>query len=170
MNIWGLGMGLEIVLSDLDDGLCGYYDHATETVHINSRLSARERRATLVHEMIHWERGDEPTDSLPVHMAREVEVDHETARRLISFPQLMWAMTYFGSGQLACEVLDVEPSVYLSRILAMTRLEQIILDVCAVQCIGIRSELAQSAGGEPALLNLPRVVDERIPDGFELVA
>lgn len=163
-------MGLEVVLSDLGEGLCGYYDHASETVHINERLSATERRCTLVHELIHWERGDEPTDNLSVHTAREVEVDHEAARRLISFPQLMWAMTYHGSGYLACETLDVEPGVYMSRLLAMTRLEQIIFDVCALQCIGIKSSTALSAGSSPALLNLPRVVDERILDGFELVA
>lgn len=163
-------MGLEIVLSDLGEGLCGYYEHATETVYINERLSMRDRRCTLVHELIHWERGDQPTDNLSVHTAREVEVDHETARRLISFPQLMWAMTYHGNGRAAADTLDVEPGIYLSRLLAMTRLEQIIFDVCALQCIGIRSELALTAGSEPALLNLPRVVDERILDGFELVA
>jgi hypothetical protein len=164
-------MGLEVVLEDLGEDLCGFYDHATETVYINRRLSIRDRRCTLVHELIHWERGHEPTDNLSRHTAREVEVDHEAARRLISFPQLMWAMTYFGtgSGNAAAEALDVEPSAYLSRVLAMTRLEQVILDVCALQCIGIRSELALSAGSEPALLNLPRVVDERILDGIDCV-
>lgn len=163
-------MGLGIVLSDLGDGLDGFYEHSTETVYINQRLPMRGRRAALVHEMIHWERGDQPTDNLSVHTAREVEVDHETARRLISFPQLIWAMTYYGTGYAACDTLDVDPSIYLSRILAMTRLEQIIFDVCALQCIGMRSELALTAGEQPALLNLPRVVDERILDGLELVA
>lgn len=159
-------MGLEVVLSDLGDGLCGYYDHATETVHINSRLSIRDRRCALVHELIHWERGDQPTDSLPVHTAREVEVEHEAARRLITFPQLIWAITYYGAGGAGADTLDVEPAVYISRIMAMTRLEQIVFDVCAMQCIGVRSDLALSAGSEPALLNLPRVVDERILDGI----
>lgn len=163
-------MGLEVVLEDLGNELCGYYDHATETVHINSRLSIRERRTTLVHELIHWERGDQPTDSLSVHTAREVEVEHESARRLISFPQLIWAITYYGAGGAGAEALDVDLSVYISRIMAMTRLEQIIFDVCAMQCIGIKSSTALSAGSSPALLNLPRVVDERILDGFELVA
>lgn len=144
----------------------GFYEHDTETVYINERLTMRGRRCTLVHETIHWERGDESTDNLSIHTAREVEVDHEAARRLISFPQLIWAMTYHGNGRKACDTLDVDPAVYLSRILAMTRLEQIIFDVCALQCIGIRSELALTAGSEPALLNLPRVVDERILDGF----
>ena len=166
-------MGPEVVLEDLGDSLCGYYDHDTETVYINSRSSMRERRCTLVHEMIHWERGDATTNDLAVHTAREVEVEHEAARRLISFPQLMWAMTYFGSGQLAADMLDVDPPVYLSRILAMTRLEQVIFNVCALQCIGIKTSAALAAGGEPALLGLPRVVDERILDGrddFAVVA
>jgi hypothetical protein len=158
-------MGLEIVLEDLGSELCGFYEHSTETIYINSRLPLRERRCTLVHELIHWERGHEPTDNLAVHTAREVEVDHEAARRLISFPQLMWAVSYFGGGGAGAEVLDVDPGIYIARILAMTRLEQVIFDVCVLQCIGIRSELALSAGDQPALLNLPRVVDERILDG-----
>lgn len=162
-------MGLEIVLEDLGEGLCGFYDHATETVHINSRLTLEQRRCTLVHELIHWERGHEPTDDLAKHMAREVEVDHETARRLVSFPQLMWAITYFGPGGAGSGSLGVCASIYMSRILAMTRLEQIIFDVCAMQCIGVRTELALSAGCSPALLNLPHVVDERILDVVECV-
>lgn len=163
-------MGLEVVLSDLGEGLCGYYDQATETVYINERLSMRERRTTLVHELIHWERGHAPVDDLSRHTAREMEVDHEAARRLISFPQLMWAITYYGSGYPALDALEVEPGTFVSRMLAMTRLEQVIFDVCAMQCIGMKSSTALSAGSSPALLNLPRVVDERILDGFELVA
>lgn len=162
-------MGLEVVLSDLGEDLCGYYDHATETVHINSRLSLMERRCTLVHELIHWERGDDPTDNLGAYMAREVEVDHETARRLVSLPQLMWVITYFGPGGAGAGSLGVCASIYISRIMAMTRLEQIIFDVCAMQCIGVRTELAFSAGCSPALLNLPFVVDERILDAVECV-
>lgn len=160
-------MSIHVVLEDLGPDLCGYYEHETRTVHINSALPLRERRTTLVHELIHAERAHEPVDNLAVHMAREVEVEHEAARRLISFPQLMWAVTYHGAGGGGTSALDVEPCVYIARILAMTRMEQIIFDVCALQCIGVKTEMALSAGEHPALLNTAYRVDGRILDASD---
>lgn len=157
-------MGLNVVLDVMDEGLCGYYDKATETVYINRALDARGRRSTLVHELIHWERGHGPTDSLPEYLARDIEVEHETARRLISFPALVWAVTSYGSEKERSEALDVDVALYHARVLAMNRLEQLVFDVCALRCIGVNTELALTAGNQPALLNLPHVLDERILD------
>lgn len=128
----------------------------------------RARRSTLVHELIHWERGHGPTDNLAEYLARDIEVEHEAARRLISFPALMWAATYFDSTLARCEALDVDATIFHSRLMAMTRLEQIVMEVCALRCIGLMSEVALSAGERPALLDLPYAFDERILDEVEM--
>ena len=161
-------MGPEVVLGGLEDGLCGYYDHATETVHINRALDMRGRRCTLVHELIHWEQGHEPVDDLAVHTAREVNVEREAARRLVSLPALIWAWTTYANPRASSEGLEVDHQVLMSRFLAMTPAEQIIFDVCAMRCIGVRSELALSAGDAPALLNVPNMWDERIIDAVDV--
>jgi hypothetical protein len=157
-------LGIKVVVGDIGPELCGYYDHSTRTVHISESLSVRERHCTLVHELIHAERGHETALTLPQHLAREIDVEQETARRLISLPQLMWAVTYYGAGGTGCAGLGVPPEMYYSRVLGMTKAEQVIFEVCAMQCIGVRSEVALSAGNAPALLNHPWVVDERVLD------
>lgn len=168
-SLWGTGlnMGPNVVLGDLEAGMCGYYDHATETVHINRALNMRERRCTLVHELIHWEQGHEPVDNLAEHTAREVNVEREAARRLISFPALVWAWTRHMDARRSAEGLDVDMQVLFSRILAMTPAEQVIFDVCATRCIGVRTETALTAGDAPELLNDPNKWDERIFDAVE---
>lgn len=161
----GTVLGIKVVVENIGPDLCGYYDHTTQTVYISEALSPRERHCTLVHELIHAEQGHEPAGSLPEHLAREIMVEQETARRLISFPQLMWAVTYHGSGITTAEALGVPPEVYFSRILAMTRAEQIVFEVCGMQCIGVRTEQAMSAGDHPAILDHALDVDERVRNG-----
>lgn len=160
-------MGPNVVLGDLEQGMCGYFDKGTDTVHINKALTMRERRCTLVHELIHRERGHDPANTLAEHTAREVSVEWETARRLISFPALLWAMTRHLECHRSADALEVDAHMLITRILAMTPAERVLFDVCALRCIGVRSELAVSAGNAPELLNDPNMWDERIFDAVE---
>jgi hypothetical protein len=125
------------VFADLPDGACGYYDNTDGRVYVHKGLSRTMKRCTEVHEAIHKEFQHGPVDTEPERVSREIAVERLTARQLIVFPSLMTAMSRFPKDPVnAARYLQVDLDVYLSRILGLTHLEQVILEVCCGFCIG----------------------------------
>lgn len=68
-----------------DRGQCVFHGDGTVTIHLDPRLSRRERRCVLAHELVHAERGvgyGRGTPSGLVEVEERV-VWRETARRLV---------------------------------------------------------------------------------------
>lgn len=63
----------------------------TSTIHLDVRLSRRERRCTLSHELVHEERGIAYTSSTPRRLMEieERAVSREAARRLVPPDELL---------------------------------------------------------------------------------
>lgn len=51
---------LEVSLHALPDGYLGYYHRPSNTIHLDNRLTPVEARCTLAHELVHYERHDDP--------------------------------------------------------------------------------------------------------------
>lgn len=125
------------VFADLPDGACGYYDNADGRVYVDKRLSRTMQRCTEVHEQIHREFQHGPVDTEPERVSREIAVERRTAREMINFPCLMRALTRHPKDPVAAaRDLQVDLGVYMTRILGLTHLEQVILETCGGFCIG----------------------------------
>lgn len=76
---------LEWTFLRCDRGLWELHHDGTATIHLDPRLSRRERRCVLAHELIHDERRFGYTDSTPRPLVELEErvVWRETARRLV---------------------------------------------------------------------------------------
>lgn len=70
-------------------GLAGYWDQGRDVIVINSRLTARSRRATLEHERVHRERGDSRCPDPWFDKKQELAVEREAARRLIPIEEII---------------------------------------------------------------------------------
>jgi Zn-dependent peptidase ImmA (M78 family) len=78
-----------LIYRPMATGLNGYYVLATHTIHINNRYDAATQRATLVHELIHAERGDTACCNQWFEAKQEHAVEREAARRLITVEGLI---------------------------------------------------------------------------------
>lgn len=125
------------VFADLPDGACGYYDNTDGRIYVHKGTSRTMQRCTEVHESIHKEFQHGPVDTEAERVSREIAVERITARRLIDFPMLMAALCRHPKDPVAAaRYLQVDLSVYMSRILGLTHLEQSILEACGGHCIG----------------------------------
>lgn len=81
---------LEWTLLRGDRGQWVPHPDGTATIHLDPRLSQRERRCVLAHELVHDERGIAYTRSTPQALvdAEERWVWRETARRLVPADEL----------------------------------------------------------------------------------
>ncbi|WP_427130417.1 ImmA/IrrE family metallo-endopeptidase [Pseudarthrobacter sp. S9] len=93
----------------------GEYDLGKNLIILDPRTSKTTQRCTLVHEMIHWERGDVATGHGWFDARIEHHVEMETARRLISVEELAAAMEWADHPQEVAELLDVDLSVLVRR-------------------------------------------------------
>lgn len=80
-------------------------------IRLDHRLLQVERRCTLMHELIHLERGHEGACSDAV----EREVDREVARRLVPFDALLEAARWARDANELAEELWVTPTVLAAR-------------------------------------------------------
>ena len=108
----------------LPDQYLGLYDAKTHTIWLNDRLTAAERRCTLMHELVHAERGDvgEPDEFLC--NKRERHVHREAARRLIHIDALIAALRFSSAWQSVCEELEVDWFTFRARLTSLTRWER----------------------------------------------
>ena len=78
MILYQVAPELTVGSAILPDDLNGIYRMATDTIVIDRSMTYTRKRCTLVHELVHWQHGD---DRCGLHEQRTRE---ETARLLIS--------------------------------------------------------------------------------------
>lgn len=89
---------LDLGWQESDDEL-GHFDFARNRVTITSGMSQAERRSTITHELIHYERGPVAPGC---EEAEERTVDDLASRRLISLEALVDGMVWcYGEQELA---------------------------------------------------------------------
>lgn len=125
-----------IIYEELPGNLLGRYEHETDTIHVDCRLPKRDRFLTLIHEGFHRQLGHGPAPKA-VCVAREILVEQMTARYFIPFRSLLEAFIQCGSVTSMAKFLHVDDGLVYSRMLTLTPLEAVVLEVCGRQCIGI---------------------------------
>ena len=98
----------------------GEFDRDRNLIILDPRTSKTTQRCTLVHEMIHWERGDVKTGHGWFDARIEHHVEMETARRLICVEDLADAMEWAEHPQEVAEMLDVDLPVLARRVDILT--------------------------------------------------
>ena len=107
MLLYDLAPQLTVSSALLPDGLCGCYDDESQTILIDRRLTYTAKKCTLVHELVHWRRGDHDCGSVGESRTRR-----ETARRLISlFEYATVENIWEGDAFRMADELDVTPQV-----------------------------------------------------------
>jgi hypothetical protein len=114
---------LIVRVAPLGHGLMGLWDESTRTLWLDARLSATERRCTLVHELIHAERGDVPCEDAALDARQERRVEQEAARRLIPLGALVDSLRWTAQVDELAELLEVDVETLLARIGGLTRSE-----------------------------------------------
>lgn len=126
-----------VVLGVLPDQILGYYDHATGLIHADERLDRHERRLTVVHERFHKFLKHEPCGVPGTRIAREIRVEKMTAEYFISFRELLDAYIACSDVGALAKMLNVDCELVYARLMGLSKLERVMLDVCAVRCIGV---------------------------------
>ena len=126
-----------VVYGELPDKMLGYYDHDTGLIHVDEGLDRRERHLTGVHERFHKLLQHGICNTPGARIAREIKVEGWTATYMITFRALLDAFSACSDAQAMAEFLNVDPELVYARILGLSRLERLMLDVCAVRCIGV---------------------------------
>ncbi|RKO27656.1 hypothetical protein D7Z96_01670 [Pseudarthrobacter phenanthrenivorans] len=130
-------MSKNVVSEALPGNLMGYYDHATGKIHVDESLDRRSKHMTVVHERFHKALKHEPCAVPGRRVAREIQVEGMTAQYFIGFRDLLDAYTACSDVQAMAMFLNVDCELVFARILGLSKLERLMLDVCAVRCIGV---------------------------------
>jgi hypothetical protein len=104
--------GWTLAVTELDDGVMGLCDLERQTIWVDVNLSAREMRATVMHEIIHAIRGDQ--HGLDPRAEHEVEI--QTARRLIPPQALRSAASTATHPEDLADTLAVDIDVLRTRL------------------------------------------------------
>lgn len=126
-----------IVPGKMPAGILGFYDHDAGMIHVDESLDRRDRHVTVVHERFHKALKHGECSIPGVRVAREIIVEGMTARYFIPFHQLLDAFQHCSDARAMAEFLNVDCQLIYARLLHLEPLERIMLDVCAVRCIGI---------------------------------
>lgn len=126
-----------VVTGEMPEGILGYYDHADGTIYVDCSLDRRQRHVTVVHERFHKALKHGPCSTPGERVAREIQVEGMTARYFIKFHALLDAFTNCSDPRAMAEFLGVDCNLMYARLLHLDPLERLMLDVCAVRCIGI---------------------------------
>jgi hypothetical protein len=121
----------------MPDQVLGFYDHATGLIHADERMDRRERHLTVTHERFHKLLNHAPSKTPGVNVAREIKVEGMTAEYLIPFRQLLDAYIACSDVQGIAEFLHVDCELVYARMMGLSPLERLILNVCAVRCVGV---------------------------------
>lgn len=79
MLLYEIAPQLTVASAILPGNLCGCYDEVTQTILIDRRLTYEAKKCALVHELVHWKRGDRDCGDIG-----ETRTRRETAARLVS--------------------------------------------------------------------------------------
>lgn len=139
-------MGGVVIAGRMPEGILGYYDHSTGCIHVDERLNRLDRHVTVVHERFHKVLKHEPTDAPGVPVARELLVESLTAEYLIPFRQLLDAFTAFSDVAGMARFLNVDAELIYARVLSLSKLERVLLQVCAVRCVGVALSAPHPSG------------------------
>lgn len=93
------------------EGVMGLCDTKRRTIWVDVNLSDRERRSTIMHEIVHAIRGDATDDP-----ESEAAVQIETAQRLIPTAALTAVLATTSHPEDMCDALDVDIDVLRTRI------------------------------------------------------
>lgn len=104
---------IDLHYADLPPGVWGLSD--ASTIWLDEGLSQAERRCTLLHEIIHRERGDDQCQDEATEAAIQVEV----ARRLIPYAVLESALLW------ARDVLELADELWVDVETAQARLDHL---------------------------------------------
>ena len=126
-----------VIAGKLPENLLGYYDHATGTIHVDESLDRLRRHQTVVHERFHKALKHAPTATPGVRVARELLVEGMAAQYLISFRNLLDAFAACSDAQGMAMFLNVDCELIYARMMQLTPMEQLFLQVCGIRCIGI---------------------------------
>lgn len=110
----------KVLYRNLPGDRVGEFDKSRNLIILDPRTSKTTQRCTLVHEMIHWERGDVATGHGWFDARIEHHVETETARRLICVEELASAMEWANHPQEVAELLDVDLCVLVRRFRILT--------------------------------------------------
>lgn len=122
-------LDLRIVLRPLPGRLRGYYRHGpARVIVIDSQLTQTERRVTLCHELIHYERGDEPCASDWHESKQEAIVRELSARRLITLADLGDGLALYDHERDLAEYLWTDRSTVRIRVATLSAIERAELD------------------------------------------
>lgn len=113
-----------VINTELPEQVRGVYDVATHTVWLERRLTQRERRCTLEHELVHAERGDAPLADPVANAKQEQLVHREAARRLIPVEHLADALRWAIEARELAECLDVDLPTLQARLDALNTAER----------------------------------------------
>lgn len=144
-DLYGVVMAV-VVAGEMPVGVLGYYDHAAGSIHVDKSLDRRERHVTVVHERFHKALKHGPCSTPGVRVAREILVEGMTARYFIKFHALLDAFMNCSDAQAMAEFLNVDCGLIYARLLHLDPLERLMLDVCAVRCIGINLSILHPDG------------------------
>ena len=104
-------MGLSVVSRDLPRDICGLYDDRHRLILLADWLNQRQRRCTLVHELVHARHHDRGCGTTYGAKA-ERRARRETALRLINPTEYAIAeRMYEGDSFLIAQALDVTVQV-----------------------------------------------------------
>ncbi|MCO4257346.1 hypothetical protein [Pseudarthrobacter cellobiosi] len=70
-------------------------------------------------------------------MAREIRVEKMTAEYFIPFRALLDAYIACSDVSALAVMLNVDCELVYARLMGLSKLERLMLDVCAVRCIGV---------------------------------
>ncbi|KQN99583.1 hypothetical protein ASF21_12220 [Arthrobacter sp. Leaf234] len=107
--------------------MVGHYDRRLNTIYIDPRTSCRTQRCTIVHELIHWEDDDGPCANDWLNNKRELRVEAETARRLISIDAVVDGLLWCIDHSELAEHWDVDVHLVMLRLEVLTDEEQDII-------------------------------------------
>jgi hypothetical protein len=100
-------------------GLLGTWHHTSKTITLHPDQSQAERRCTLTHEHIHYERGDRG----PCDGRTERVVHGLAARRLIPLDSLVDALLWSSDDHELAEELWVDVPTLRARLDGLTEME-----------------------------------------------
>lgn len=100
---------------ELDDAFAWYYVEREEIV-MDSRMTQRERRCVLGHELAHALNRDRPTNNAVLDALQELQADRWAARRLIDIRALGEALAW------SSDLEEVAEELWVTRDLLDVRL------------------------------------------------
>lgn len=83
MRLLASRLGIAVASSeDMDSDTAGIYCEETQSILIDRRMTYRQKRCALAHELVHWEHGDQACTPM-LKTKAECRTRRETAMRLI---------------------------------------------------------------------------------------